>query len=246
MSEEIPFLDDMRRSLQTSRRWESPSSRTRLRGPVLGLATFLLVLAGGLSVTLLNRNPVMQGVGYSQPHSTTAMMGSTEPIQEGVDTTTETPTSFAQATAGSTTVVPESEGWWQLLGTVDAGLQERSPAVITAHAELQDYQEKLGVELQASEGIDFGTHIVVAFQVGFSEICPATELQEVVVQGNEVYADVSTPTSANGGSAYCTANYLPRTYFVALERAYLPGPPFSVRSDVTSPHVTIVETELRR
>ena len=89
--------------------------------------------------------------------------------------------------------------------------------------------------------VDFESHVVLSLVIGHSGSCPRTRLDDVVVDGSLVYAVIPGITDEMG----CTADWVPRTYLVALDRDRLPMPPFQLTAQKGYGARVEVATDLR-
>ena len=91
--------------------------------------------------------------------------------------------------------------------------------------------------------VDFETEIVIWFGAVHGSSCPNLRLDDVVVDGDTLYAEVVNTDNAMA----CTSDAIPHTYLVAVEREVLPAAPFHVALS-TEPWVerVVVEADLRQ
>jgi hypothetical protein len=75
--------------------------------------------------------------------------------------------------------------------------------------------------------VDFDNEIVVWFGAVHGSSCPNLRLDDVVVDGDSVYAEIVNTDNALA----CTDDAIPQTYLVGVERSRLPMPPFYLSLD---------------
>lgn len=102
----------------------------------------------------------------------------------------------------------------------------------------------LDVELPV---VDFETEVVIWFGAVHGSSCPNLRLDDVVVTGSRVHAEIVETSNQMA----CTDDAIPHTYLVALDRTRLPEPPFHIQLGPEDPPAgvpeerTIVEADLR-
>lgn len=116
---------------------------------------------------------------------------------------------------------PEGGDGWRFLGVFDTSVAPQ-PVVIGDDATFAVLWS--GVGGGEPPEIDFESSIVVAYEIGYSGSCPETRLDEVTVDDTGIQPKVVTISE----EMMCTADYNPRTYVFAVDRAALPAPPFTV------------------
>jgi hypothetical protein len=132
---------------------------------------------------------------------------------------------------------------WRYLAEYDRSTGVQSQIVASDNA-----LGELWSGLDASEPVpmvDFGSEIVVAFQVGYSGNCPETRFDGVEVTDNIVELVVVDPTIRTGPPRVCQLGYMPRTYVVALSRGLLPSPPFTIKTSRNGAADITVVADLR-
>ena len=98
----------------------------------------------------------------------------------------------------------------------------------TAHVAVNAAEyEALWVSLAMDGGaplVDFGTEIVVQFGAVYGSSCPEIRLDDVRIDS----ATVSAHIALLGDHDECTADAVPRSFVVAVDRSRLPAVPFTV------------------
>lgn len=137
---------------------------------------------------------------------------------------------------------PQLEGGegWAYLGEADAMPDSDYPGILADPVALSAMWSQLGIP-GAPPGVDFEKQVVFSIVVGHSGSCPRTRLDDVVVDGSLVYVVIPTITDEMG----CTADWVPRTYLVAVDRDRLPGPPFQLTADKQYRAMVEVTADLR-
>ncbi len=79
--------------------------------------------------------------------------------------------------------------------------------------------------------VDFQSKIVIWFGAVFGSGCDNLRLDDVIVAGNLVYAEIVLPDSP----VSCNMDANPFAFVVTLDRALLPGGPFSIQLDADGP-----------
>ena len=140
---------------------------------------------------------------------------------------------------------PQAGDGWRLLAD-ERGIGEAYRTGIATDA--RTYAElwaAVGIEATPPE-VDFESEVVIWFGAVFGSSCPNIRLDEVVVDGEFVYADIVLPDPPAG----CTADANPHAYVVAIERATLPTGPFVIQLDADGPPAgapeerTVVDADL--
>ncbi|MGF1616614.1 MAG: hypothetical protein ACFCU2_02230 [Acidimicrobiia bacterium] len=96
--------------------------------------------------------------------------------------------------------------------------------------------------------VDFETEIVVWFGAVYGSSCPDIRLDDVIVDGALVYAEIGLPNPP----VACTADANPHAYVVAIDRDRLPKGPFAIQLDANGPppgapeERTVVTVDLSR
>jgi hypothetical protein len=132
---------------------------------------------------------------------------------------------------------------WRYLAEYDRsiGVESRIVASRTALDELWSTLDSTAVV----PAVDFGSEIVVAFEVGYSADCPETRFDGVEVTDDIVELVVVDPTIGTGPPRVCQLNYMPRVYVVALSRGLLPSPPFTIETNRNGAAAITVGADLR-
>ena len=134
---------------------------------------------------------------------------------------------------------PGGDGWLYV-GEADTMTDRESPQVIAAPEVLSSLWGLLGIRTALPE-VDFEKQVVLVLVMGYSGSCPVTRLDDIVVEGDLIYAVIPTITE----DMACTADWNPRTYLVALDRDRLPPPPFRVSTSKDQWQQVMVSTDLR-
>ena len=121
---------------------------------------------------------------------------------------------------------PAGGNGWLYLGEADAMLDIEMPQIIAEQAALNSIWGRLGIRDPAPE-VDFDDQVTLVLVIGHSSSCPETRLDDVVVEGSLVYAVIPTITEEMA----CTADWVPRTYLVAVDRDRFPAPPFQISAE---------------
>jgi len=173
-------------------------------------------------------------VGWLTPENITAVsevVGGVPVCLSGQDPAT-TPAEGPQPAGG--------EGW-AYLGEADTMLDSELPRILAEPVALASVWKELGLEGVAPV-VDFDRQVVFSLVIGHSGSCPDTRLDDVVVDGDLVYAVIPTITDEMG----CTADWVPRTYLVAVDRNRLPAPPFQITAQEESFGARVaITTDLR-
>lgn len=117
---------------------------------------------------------------------------------------------------------PASGDGWIYLAVVDSMVGDR-PTVIADVESQQELWDDLGGG-GSLPNAEFDTHIVVGFSVLYSGSCPETRFDDVVIEGDLVYPVISHLHAEQA----CTSDGNPRTYLIAIQRDFLPDPPFRI------------------
>lgn len=136
---------------------------------------------------------------------------------------------------------PEGGDGWAYLGESDTMADTEYPRILADPAALSAMWDQLGITGEPPV-VDYEKQVVFSLVIGHSSSCPDTRLDDVVVDGRLVYAVIPSLTD----EIACTADWVPRTYLVAVDRDRLPAPPFQLSASPES-WVTRVEvaTDLR-
>jgi hypothetical protein len=137
---------------------------------------------------------------------------------------------------------PQLEGGdgWAYLGEADAMPDNELHRILADPATLSSMWDQLGIQEEPPR-VDFQKQVVLALVIGHSGSCPRTRLDDVVVDGRQVYAIIPTITDEMG----CTDDWVPRTYLVAVERDRLPAPPFQLTTEEGFGTRVEIATDLR-
>ncbi len=124
----------------------------------------------------------------------------------------------------------EGQGW-RLLGHAEGAGEVYRTAVATTDTQLAAlWQESgLGGEVPA---VDWKAEIVVWFGAVYGSSCPV-RLDGVVVDGTTLHGQIVVPGS--GPVTACTADAIPHSFVVAVDRTLLPAGPFVVQLTGTDP-----------
>ena len=128
---------------------------------------------------------------------------------------------------------------WTYLGEADTG-DESGLLLITDQVSLEDRWAGLLLEEDVPQ-VDFEANVVLTPTIRHSSSCPETRLDGVRVEHDLVYPVV---VDLRGITA-CTADGVPRTYFLSLDRDLLPAPPFRIAMLPASEQQITVEADLR-
>jgi hypothetical protein len=122
---------------------------------------------------------------------------------------------------------PETGEGWRLLYEEDevgdiyrAGLAWDEESLATL---LADIPGLVDVDLD----VDFENEVVIWFGAVHGSSCPNLRLDDVVVKGDSVHAEIVNTDNAMA----CTDDAIPHTYLVGVERSRLPAPPFVLSLD---------------
>lgn len=126
------------------------------------------------------------------------------------------------------------------LGEADTMLASELPRILADARSLATVWGRLGLEGEAP-AVDFDRQVVFYLVIGHSGSCPDTRLDDVVVDGDLVYAVIPTITDEMA----CTSDWVPRTYLVAVDRELLPTPPFQLTAEKSYGARVEVATDLR-
>jgi hypothetical protein len=141
-----------------------------------------------------------------------------------------------QPTAGSE--------WRLLVDEARVGRPYRT-GIATDPASLERLWEEIGLTGPIPE-VDFRDEVVIWFGAVYGSSCPNLRLDDVVVQGDLVYAEIVLPDAPIA----CTADANPHAYVVAVDRSKLPVGPFTIQlSDQDPPpgapeERTVVDADL--
>jgi hypothetical protein len=141
--------------------------------------------------------------------------------------------------AGCAAVRPDANGWndrtsgdgWRLLAKETVRNFERA-YVVHAATDADAYRElwrDIGFTGARPEA-DMDEVVVASFAHGIGSSCPELRLDDVVIDGSEVYSVASDPiVDANGSPRACTADLVgAATFVVAIERDALPEDGFTL------------------
>ncbi|MEM9468355.1 MAG: hypothetical protein AAGA90_23505 [Actinomycetota bacterium] len=118
---------------------------------------------------------------------------------------------------------------WRLLGRADVGFAYRT-GVATNQEQYDALWAYVGMPGPAPT-VDLHDHIVVWFGDVYGSSCPDARLDAVIIDADRLFATIVDPTNPVG----CTDDANPRAWFVAVERAVLPAPPFRVHVGAEGP-----------
>lgn len=147
-------------------------------------------------------------------------------------------------------VVPEGaqvgsgEGW-RYLAEVDGGIPGQNSQLVTTEADLGVLWSILGARGPVPT-IDFASEIVLSFEVGYNDSCPETRFDGIEVASDVVNLLVVDPTIGTGPPRGCNYDYMGRSYVVAILRAQLPSPPFTIKHASNGAVYETVETSLQQ
>ena len=136
------------------------------------------------------------------------------------------------------------EGWRLLADEAEAGEPWRIGLAADA-AGLAKLWAEIGLDAPVPE-VDFEEHVAIWFGAVVSSGCPDVRLDDVVVDGSSVYAELVDPNPQFS----CPSDAVPHAYVVALERSRLPSGPVTIRmpgelsSSVKSGHRLRVNADL--
>jgi hypothetical protein len=136
---------------------------------------------------------------------------------------------FDPATVPAPGPQPAGGDGWAYLGEADTMLDSEYPRIITDVEGLNATWEELGIG-GPPPVVDFDRQLALYLVTGHSGSCPETRLDDMVVDGNLLYAVIPSTTPMTEGLA-CTADWVPRTYLVAIDRDRLPAPPFQIAAE---------------
>ena len=138
------------------------------------------------------------------------------------------------------------DGWRLLADEKDVGSAYRT-GIATDGEGLVRLWDTIGLTTPLPE-VDFVSEVVIWFGAVFGSSCPTIRLDDVVIAGDVVHAEV---VLVNPPSA-CTADARAHAYVVAVERSRLPVGPFVVQLDADGPppgapeERTVVQVDLSR
>jgi len=138
---------------------------------------------------------------------------------------------------------PEGGEGWSYLGEADTMLDSEYPRILADAEELATVWGQLGLE-GSPPTVEFDRQVALYLVTGHSSSCPETRLDDVAVDGGLVYAVIPSTTELTEEMA-CTADWVPRTYLVAVDRDRLPAPPFQVTAEKEYGARVEVTTDLR-
>jgi len=109
-------------------------------------------------------------------------------------------------------------------------LDSEYPRSLADAGELETAWKQLGL-VGAPPAVDLDQKVGLYLVIGHSGSCPETRFDDVVVDGGLVYAVIPSITELTKELA-CTADWVPRTYLVAVDRDRLPAPPFQITAEL--------------
>lgn len=136
------------------------------------------------------------------------------------------------------------EGWRLLADEPGVGEPYRT-GIATDPESLRTLWSAIGLDGPVPE-VDFQSEVVIWFGAVYGSSCPELRLDDVVVEGSMVYAQIvlTRPHIA------CTDDANPRAYVVAVQRSILPKGPFAIQLSRQDPPAgapeerTIVDADL--
>lgn len=123
----------------------------------------------------------------------------------------------------------DGDGWRLLVDEPGAGWVYRT-GIATDAAGLQGLWEEIGLDGPPPE-VDFTDEVVVWFGAVYGSSCPNIRLDDVVVDGTTLYAEIVLPNAP----VACTDDANAHAYVVAVQRAMLPEGPFVIQLDADGP-----------
>jgi len=139
----------------------------------------------------------------------------------------------------------EGDHWRLLVDEQQVGHPYRT-GIATDAESLEALWGTIGLDTPIPD-VNFESEIVVWFGAVYSGSCPDIQLDDVIVAGSTLHADIIMVGPA---PVACTADANARAYVVAVERAVLPKGPFVIQLDVDGPPAgapeerTIVDADL--
>ncbi|HEU4321442.1 MAG TPA: hypothetical protein VFS66_15335 [Acidimicrobiia bacterium] len=139
------------------------------------------------------------------------------------------------------------DGWRLLVDEDEVGLTYRT-GIAWDHDSLNDLIATIPELDIEPPDVEFETEVVIWFGAVHGSSCPNLRLDDVVVNGSLVYADIVETSNQMA----CTSDAIPHTYLVAVDRDRLPEAPFHIQLDSNDPPAgvpeerTVVEADLRQ
>lgn len=140
----------------------------------------------------------------------------------------------------------EGEGWRLLADEAPAGEAYRT-GIATDQGSLEALWRRIGLQTPLPD-VDFESEVAIWFGAVYGSSCPDIRLDNVVVDGALVYADIVLPDPP----VACTDDANPHAYVVAIGRSRLPQGPFAIQLDSNDPppgvpeERTVVDVDLSR
>jgi len=122
---------------------------------------------------------------------------------------------------------PAAGDGWRLLYEEDEVGDVYRVGIAWDHASLSELTGEIPGLGDIDLDVDFNSEIVVWFGAVHGSSCPNLRLDDVVVDGDFVYAEIVNTDNALA----CTDDAIPQTYLVGVERSRLPAPPFYISLD---------------
>ena len=142
---------------------------------------------------------------------------------------------------------PTEGAGWRLLVDQDGIGEVYRTGIAWDEASLVDLIEGIsGLDTEPPD-VDFENEVVIWFGAVHGSSCPDLRLDDVVITGDLVHGEIVE----SSGQLACTADAIPHTYLVAVDRDRLPGPPFHIQLGPEDPpsgvpeERTIVNADLR-
>ena len=131
---------------------------------------------------------------------------------------------------------PEGGDGWRLLADEARLGESYRTGIATDQAQLAELWLTVGLDSEIPE-VDFETEIVIWFGAVFGSSCPDIRLDDVVVVGDLVHAEIVLATPALA----CTDDAVPHAYLVAVDRSKLPKGPFRIQLGADDPRGTVAD-----
>ncbi len=124
---------------------------------------------------------------------------------------------------------PDGGDGWRLLASEKVGFPYRT-GIATDGSSVADLWLEIGLNSTIPE-IDFRQEVVIWFGAVYGSSCPNLRLDDVVVDGAMIYAEIVNPDNPIA----CTDDANPHAFVVAVDRAKLPSGPFAIQLDGDGP-----------
>lgn len=121
------------------------------------------------------------------------------------------------------------DGWRLLVDEAHVGWPYRT-GIATDEESLRLLMAEIGFDRPMPD-VDFESEVVIWFGAVFGSSCPHIRLDDVVVDGDLVHAEIVLPDPP----VACTADANPHSYLVAVDRSKLPRGPFAIQLGADGP-----------